>query len=168
MTTLFLLKPLCFVLFVDLPPPFQLRKMEALSRLISKKLESFEMEVREKESTKKRMPLSGAVKVTFSSSTIRITLEDEVCFVGEGAFKRVMVCKKYPLVLKFTFKVEAKQSWPLHCLKEPEVFDQASTWHDLMVAYFGGVFLDGSSRLGRHAGNRRWVCHHRRARVRGQ
>ena len=141
----FLLKLFCFVLFVDLlPPPFQLHKMEVLSRLISKKLESFEMEVREKESTQNRMPLSGVVKMTFASSTGRIALEDEVCFVGEGAFKRVMVCKKYPLALKFTFKVgAAKQSWPHHCLKEPEVFDQASTCHDLMVAYFGGVFLDG-------------------------
>ena len=124
--------------------------------------------MREKESTKKRLHMSGAV---FALSTSRITLEDEVCFVGEGAFKRVMVCKKYPLVLKFTFKVgQAKQSWPLHCLKEPQVFDQASTRHDLMVAYFGGVFLGGdwSRSLRGSAGNRRWVCHHGRARVRGQ
>ena len=63
------------------------------------------MEVREKESTQNRMPLSGVVKMTFALSTGRIALEDEVCFVGEGAFKRVMVCKKYPLALKFTFKL---------------------------------------------------------------
>ncbi|CAJ1337505.1 unnamed protein product, partial [Effrenium voratum] len=134
---------LCYVHARALDAP-ALHSAMVLSRLISKKLESFEMEVREKESTQNRMPLSGVVKMTFASSTGRIALEDEVCFVGEGAFKRVMVCKKYPLALKFTLKVgAAKQSWPHHCLKEPEVFDQASTCHDLMVAYFGGVFLDG-------------------------